>query len=153
MKKLLVTGAIVLSSIFSVSTMAQMSDEDAAAAVKRRQSIFQVLAFANGPLGQMARGADFDADAAKLAAERVAMLAPMIPGMFAADTRSNGVETRAADTIWESQDDFAQMAMDLVDGANAALGILESQGASGVRQAVGQIGPKCGACHDRFRLD
>jgi len=153
MKKLLVTGAIVLSSIFSVSTMAQMSDEDAAAAVKRRQSIFQVLAFANGPLGQMVRGADFDADAAKLAAERVAMLAPMIPGMFAADTRSNGVETRAADTIWESQDDFAQMAMDLVDGANAALGILESQGASGVRQAVGQIGPKCGACHDRFRLD
>jgi len=153
MKKLLVTGAIVLSSIFSVSTMAQMSDEDAAAAVKRRQSIFQVLAFANGPLRQMARGADFDADAAKLAAERVAMLAPMIPGMFAADTRSNGVETRAADTIWESQDDFAQMAMDLVDGANAALGILESQGASGVRQAVGQIGPKCGACHDRFRLD
>jgi len=153
MKKLLVTGAIVLSSIFSVSTMAQMSDEDAAAAVKRRQSIFQVLAFANGPLGQMARGADFDADAAKLAAERVAMLAPMIPGMFAADTRSNGVETRAADTIWESQDDFAQMAMDLVEGANAALGILESQGASGVRQAVGQIGPKCGACHDRFRLD
>jgi len=153
MKKLLVTGAIVLSSIFSVSTIAQMSDEDAAAAVKRRQSIFQVLAFANGPLGQMARGADFDADAAKLAAERVAMLAPMIPGMFAADTRSNGVETRAADTIWESQDDFAQMAMDLVDGANAALGILESQGASGVRQAVGQIGPKCGACHDRFRLD
>lgn len=154
MKKLFVTGAIILSSIFSVNAMAQMSDEDAAAAVKRRQSIFQILSYANGPLGQMARGADYDADAAKLAAERVAMLAPMIPGLFAAaDTRANGVSTRAADTIWDNQDDFAQLAQDLVDGANAALGILESQGASGVRQAVGQIGPKCGACHDRFRLD
>jgi len=153
MKKLLVTGAIVISSIFSAGAMAQMSDEDAAGAVKRRQAIFQILSYANGPLGQMARGGDFDAEAATLAAERVAMLAPMIPGLFAADTRSNGVESRAADTIWDSQTDFAQLAMDLQEGAEAALEILQSQGASGVRQAVGQIGPKCGACHDRFRLD
>jgi cytochrome c556 len=130
-----------------------MSDEDAAAAVKRRQSVFQMLSFANGPLGQMARGGDFDAEAASLAADRVAMLAPMIPDLFAmADTRSNSVTTRAADTIWDSQADFAQLAQDLVDGAMAAKEILASQGAAGVREAVGQIGPKCGACHDRFRL-
>ena len=153
MKKLLVTGAIIASSIFSVGAMAQMSDEDAAAAVKRRQSVFQMLSFANGPLGQMARGGDFDAEAASLAADRVAMLAPMIPDLFMADTRSNGLETRAADTIWDNQADFAQLAQDLVDGAMAAKEILASQGAAGVRQAVGQIGPKCGACHDRFRLD
>ena len=153
MKKLLVTGAIIASSIFSVGAVAQMSDEDAAAAVKRRQSVFQMLSFANGPLGQMARGGDFDAEAASLAADRVAMLAPMIPDLFMADTRSNSVTTRAADTIWDSQADFAQLAQDLVDGAMAAKEILASQGAAGVREAVGQIGPKCGACHDRFRLD
>lgn len=155
MNKLLVTGAIILSSIFSVGAVAQLSDEDAAAAVKRRQSVFQMLAYSNGPLGEMARGGDFNAEAATLAAERVAMLAPMIPELFAmADTRSNsGFTTRAADTVWDNQADFAQLAQDLVDGANAALEILQSQGASGVRQAVGQIGPKCGACHDRFRLD
>jgi len=153
MKKLLVTGAIIASSIFSVGAVAQMSDEDAAAAVKRRQSVFQMLSFANGPLGQMARGGDFDAEVASLAADRVAMLAPMIPDLFMADTRSNGLETRAADTIWDNQADFAQLAQDLVDGAMAAKEILASQGAAGVREAVGQIGPKCGACHDRFRLD
>lgn len=154
MKKLIVTAAFIVSSILSYNAMAQMSDEDAAAAVKRRQSVFQLLAFSNGPLGQMARGnMDFDADAAILGSERIIMLAPMIPELFAADTRSNNVDTRAADTIWDNQDDFAQLAQDLVDGANAAIEILESQGANGVRQAVGQIGPKCGACHDRFRLD
>jgi|SRR6056300_1376370 cytochrome c556 len=153
MKKLIITGAIILSSIFSINAMAQMSDEDAAAAVKRRQAVFQLLAFANGPLGQMARGADFDADAAILGSQRIIMLAPMISELFAADTTGNDVTTRAADTIWSSQEDFAQLAQDLVDGATAAIEILESQGASGVRQAVGQIGPKCGACHDRFRLD
>ncbi|NDA09031.1 MAG: cytochrome c [Alphaproteobacteria bacterium] len=120
MKKLLVTGAIIASSIFSVGAVAQMSDEDAAAAVKRRQSVFQMLSFANGPLGQMARGGDFDAEAASLAADRVAMLAPMIPDLFAmADTRSNSVTTRAADTIWDSQADFAQLAMDLQDPENS----------------------------------
>ena len=153
MKKLIITGAIILSSIFSINAMAQMSDEDAAAAVKRRQAVFQLLAFANGPLGQMARGADFDADAAILGSQRIIMLAPMISELFAANTTGNDVTTRAADTIWSSQEDFAQLAQDLVDGATAAIEILESQGAGGVRQAVGQIGPKCGACHDRFRLD
>ena len=101
----------------------------------------------------MARGADFDADAAILGSQRIIMLAPMISELFAADTTGNDVTTRAADTIWSSQEDFAQLAQDLVDGATAAIEILESQGAGGVRQAVGQIGPKCGACHDRFRLD
>lgn len=156
MKKLLVTGAIVISSMLSVNTMAQMSDEDAAAAVKRRQSVFQLLSFSNAPLGQMARGnMEFDKDKAMLGLERITVLAPMIPEVFAAaDTHMNkSVETRAADTIWENQADFAQLAQDLVDGAEAAMEILENQGADGVRQAVGQVGPKCGACHDRFRLD
>jgi cytochrome c556 len=153
MKKLIITGAIILSSLFSINAMAQMSDEDAAAAVKRRQAVFQMLAFSNGPLGQMARGADYNAEAAILGSQRVAMLAPMIAELFAADTTGNSVTTRAADTIFGNQADFAQLAQDLADGANAAIAILEEQGASGVRQAVGQIGPKCGACHDRFRLD
>ena len=151
--KRLITGAIILSSLFSFNAMAQLSDEDAAGVVKRRQSVFQLLAHSNGPLGQMARGADYDEAAAMQAADRVAFLAAMIPELFTTDTRSNDVTTRSADTIWDSQEDFAQLAQDLVDGANAAKEILQSQGASGVRQAVGQIGPKCGACHDRFRLD
>ena len=155
MKKLIVTGAIVLSSVFSFNAMAQMSDEDAAAAVKRRQSVFQLLSFANGPLGGMARGAEYNADAAMLGLDRIIMLAPMIPEVFgAADTRGKmGLTTRAADTIWDNQADFAKLAQDLVDGATAAKEILASQGAAGVRNAVGQVGPKCGACHDRFRLD
>lgn len=153
MKNLIFTGAFILSSIFSFNAIAQMSDEDAAAAIKRRQSVFQVLAHSNGPLGAMARGGDFDAAAATRAAQRVAMVAPMIPEVLAADTRGAAGTTRALDAIWGSQDDLAALAQDLADGANAALAILESQGADGVREAVGMIGPKCGACHDRFRSD
>ena len=155
MKKLIITGAIILSSLFSINAIAQMSDEDAAAAVKRRQSVFQLLSFSNGPLGGMARGGEFNAEAAILGSQRIITLAPMIPELFAAANTSgnSSVTTRASNEIWDSQEELAQLAQNLVDGATAAIEILQSQGESGVREAVGQIGPNCGACHDRFRLD
>ena len=153
MTKHIFTGAFILSSLFSFNAIAQMSDEDAAEAIKRRQSVFQVLAHSNGPLGAMARGGDYNAEVATRAARRVAMVAPMITEVLTPDTRGAAGTTRAIDAIWGNQADIAQLAKDLEDGANAALAILESQGAAGVREAVTMIGPKCGACHDRFRSD
>ncbi|MDT8399271.1 MAG: cytochrome c [Pseudomonadales bacterium] len=133
--------------------MAQMSAEDAHDAWERRHAVFELLSFSNAPLGGMARGAEFDQAVAARSAERIIMLAGMIPELFVPDTRGSGVETRAADTIWDNKADFDKLAADLADGAAAALEIINTQGASGLRNAVREIGPKCGACHDRFRLD
>jgi cytochrome c556 len=87
---------------------------------------------------------------------RVAMLASMIPEVTAADTSgpaSAGIKTRASNTIWTSKADFDKLAADLGAGAAAALEILNTKGEAGVKDAVAAIGPKCGACHDRFRMD
>lgn len=154
MKRTILSGAALLASLMSFNAMAQdVSEEDAQGALAQRQGLFQIMAFSNGPLGQMARGAEFDKEAAIQGTERVIMLAKMIPEVFAVDTSGHDLDTRAMDSIWANQDDFQELAMDLVDGAEAALEILENQGEDGVRQAISQIGPKCGACHDRFRLD
>jgi len=156
MKKIAFAGAALLSALVSFNAIAAQPspEEQAAAAVANRQAVFKLLAVSNGALGGMARGAEFNADVAKLGTERVAMLAGMIPELFAQDTTSfTGITTRSATTIWANKADFDAMAQDLVTGANEALGILDSQGEAGVRAAVGAIGPKCGACHDRFRLD
>lgn len=156
MKRIALTGAVVLSSLLSFNLMAaELSPEQQAAkAVTDRQAVFKLLAVANGPLGGMARGGAYDAATAKLSAERIAMLAGMIPALFAADTSAaTNVTTRAATTIWGSKADFDALAADLAAGAAEALSILDAQGEAGVRAAVGAIGPKCGACHDRFRLD
>ena len=157
MKRIAMTGALLLSSLVSFNAVAaELSpEEQAAAAVENRQAVFKLLSVANGVLGGMSRGAPYDAEAAILATERVEMLACMIPGLFAAETTgvNHGAETRAADTIWGSKADFDQLAADLAAGAVQAREILTSKGEAGVREAVGAIGPKCGACHDRFRLD
>lgn len=153
MKRFLITGAAIIGSLISVNSMAQMSEEDAAAAVAQRQAVFQLLAYSNGPLGMMARGAEYDEEAAIKGVERIIYLSEFIPEVFAADTTGSGVDTRALDSIWGSKADFDGLAADLTAGAEAALEILQTQGADGVRAAIGEIGPKCGACHDRFRLD
>ena len=153
MKRIFLTGAALVASLMTAGVSAQMSEEDAQTAVDQRQAVFHLLAFSNGPLGQMARGADFDEEAVIKGTERLIVLAEMIPELFAADTRGSGVESRALDSIWTSKADFDGLAADLGTGAEEALEILKTQGASGVRPAISKIGPKCGACHDRFRLD
>ncbi|MBN4053412.1 cytochrome c [Haliea sp. AH-315-K21] len=35
----------------------------------------------------------------------------------------------------------------------AAIDLINSQGADGVRSAIQQVGPTCGACHDAYRAE
>lgn len=158
MKRIAFTGAVLLSSMLSINVMAAAEptpEEKAAADIATRQAVFKLLSFSNGALGGMNRGAPYDAAAAKLGAERVAMLAGMIPAVFANDTTktAGAAKTRASDTIWASKADFDKLAADLEAGAKSALEILNTKGEAGVKEAFAQIGPKCGACHDRFRLN
>lgn len=156
MKKMIITGALLLGSIVSFSaTAAQMSEEEMQQkAVSDRQAVFKLLGVSMGPLGGMARGGEYDEAAALQSAQRIIGLSGMITELFATDTSgASGLTTKAQDGIWGSMDDFDGLAADLTAGANQALEILNNQGADGVRAAVGAIGQKCGACHDRFRLD
>lgn len=155
MKRIALTGAVLLSSLLSfTATAAELSpEEQAAQAVANRQAVFKLLSFSNAPLGVMARGGEFNQEAAITAIERIAVLGGMIPALFETNTVGKGIDSRSADTIWNAKADFDQLAADLVTAANEAKATIESQGAAGVVGAVRSIGPKCGACHDRFRLD
>lgn len=157
MKRALLIGAAVLGSLISFNSIAQRGmspEQQAAAATDNRQSVFKLLAFTMGPLQGMMRGGDFDQEVAVTALERIQTMAPMIPELFAAmDTTSFDVETRALDTIWTDMAGFEEAASNLQMGAGEALSIINSQGADGVRAAVQQVGPMCGACHDSYRAE
>jgi len=155
MKRVILISAAIISTLISFNSFAQrMSpEEQAQAAVESRQAVFKLLAFSMGPLQGMARGGDFDQAVAVQALERIQTLAPMIPELFAADTTDYDFETRALDSIWGDMDAFADAANNLVMGANAAMDIINSEGAGGVRNAIQQVGPTCGACHDAYRAE
>jgi cytochrome c556 len=155
MKRIILISAAILSTIISFNTFAQrMSpEEQAEAAIGSRQAVFKLLAFSMVPLQGMARGGDFDQAVAVQALERIQTLAPMIPELFANDTTDYDFETRALNSIWGDMGGFANAANDLSMGAAAAMDIITSQGADGVRAAIQQVGPTCGACHDAFRAE
>ena len=127
-------------------------EQQAAAAVKLRQGLFDVQSYAFMPVGAMMKGAPFNAQAAETAAKRIQMTSSMIPEVFMKDTRQfTGIKTRALEGIWTNKADFDQKAHDL---QQAAAG-LEMAAASGDKsetmKAAVAVGKACGACHDQFR--
>ena len=155
MKRIILISAAIISMLISFNSFAQRMtpEEQASAAVGTRQAVFKLLAFNMGPLQGMARGGDYDEAVAVQAIERMQILASMIPEVFANDTTTYNLETRALNGIWSDIDGFTSAAHNLSMGASEALSIIDSEGADGVRNAIQAIGPNCGACHDEFRAE
>ncbi|HTQ99278.1 MAG TPA: cytochrome c [Candidatus Acidoferrum sp.] len=151
MKRIALTGAVLLGAALSFNAIAAAPptpEEKAAADITDRQAVFKLLRLSNAALGAAARANN--ADAAKVALDRMQMLAKMIPEVLTSDTRAfKATKTRASDTIWDNKADFDKLAGDL----QATLKEVADKGAAGLASAAQTIGPKCGACHDRFRLN
>lgn len=123
----------------------------AAAAVKLRQSLFDVQNYSFVPMTVFLKGGPFDAAAAVTAAQRIQITSSMIPEVFKVDTRNAKVTTRARDGIWTSMADFIQKAKDLQNAA-ANLETAAKTGDAGMtKQAAIAVGKSCGSCHDEFR--
>jgi cytochrome c556 len=123
--------------------------------VKLRQGAMRLLSFANGPVGGMLRGTvPFDAAAAKQAADRVAVIAPMLPGVFATDTSAaSGVETEALPAIWTNKADFDMKAANLLAAAQALSAAAATGDQAATMAAAGPVGQACGSCHDDYRAE
>lgn len=158
LKKLTGTALIALASVVVMTASAQQDEptpqELAAAATETRQAVFKLLAFNMGPIGAMARGAEFDAELAERNARRIAALAPMIPELFAAnDTRQFSVDTEALPVIWDNITDFQQKAMDLEAAANTFAGVASGGDRNQTIGAIRAFGATCGNCHREYRVD
>lgn len=144
---------LVFTSFFSINALAQLSQDEALDAVDRRQALFKMIGYNNRILGEAWRSGEFDEASVVRGTQLIAMLAEIIPALFEIDTHENsGLVTKASSLIWDNQEEFVGLADNLVAGANEAVEILQTQGASGVKSAIDKISVNCGACHDRFRI-
>lgn len=158
MKRILVlvsSMAILASGLLSTVSAqdAPTPEQQAAAAVDTRKSVFKLLRFNLIPLVGMARGAPFDAELAEKNGRRIAALAPMIPDLMANDTRGFDVETTALDKIWDNQPDFASKAQALADNATAFAEAAATGDQGATLGAFRALGGSCGNCHDNYRVD
>ena len=147
--------AMIASSIVFTSYAQDMTpEEQAAAAVDQRKSLFKTIRYNLGPIAGMAQGAPFDAEVAERNARRIAVMATMIPEMLAVDTSAfDNIETTALDTIWDNQDDIAAKAQALIDNANAFADAAATGEMGATLGAFRAFGGSCGNCHDTYRVD
>ena len=122
-------------------------------AIDARQAVFKLIANQNGPIGAMFRpNGTFDAALAARNAERVKMLAEMIPELFARDTREyKEGNTKALDGIWTSPADFKAKADALVAAADGVMMAAKTGDKDATQKANAEIGKSCGGCHESFR--
>ncbi|SVB46546.1 uncharacterized protein METZ01_LOCUS199400 [marine metagenome] len=153
----LISVFLILGSGFFFTAFAQDApspEEQAAAAVDQRKSLFKTIRYNLAPIAGMAQGAPFNAQVAERNARRIAVMATMIPEMLAVDTSAfDDIETTALDIIWENQDDIAAKAQALIDNASAFADAAATGDMGSTLGAFRAFGGSCGNCHDTYRVD
>ena len=153
----LISVFLILGSGFFFTSFAQDApspEEQAAAAVDQRKSLFKTIRYNLAPIAGMAQGAPFNAQVAERNARRIAVMATMIPEMLAVDTSAfDDIETTALDIIWENQDDIAAKAQALIDNASAFADAAATGDMGSTLGAFRAFGGSCGNCHDTYRVD
>ena len=145
---------IAFSMAFTSYAQDMTPEEQAAAAVDQRKSLFKTIRYNLGPIAGMAQGAPFDAEVAERNARRIAVMATMIPEMLAVDTSNfDNIETTALDSIWDNQDDIAAKAQALIDNANAFADAAATGEMGATLGAFRAFAGSCGNCHDTYRVD
>ena len=145
---------IVCSMVFTSYAQDMTPEEQAAAAIDQRKSLFKTIRYNLGPIAGMAQGAPFDAEVAERNARRIAVMATMIPEMLAVDTSTfDNIETTALDSIWDNQDDIAAKSQALIDNANAFADTAATGEMGATLGAFRAFGGSCGNCHDTYRVD
>lgn len=146
---LIVAGTVAASSLAYA-----LDQEQAEKATEVRQAALKVIGWNIGPMGAMAKEEiPYDAERFALHAERIAVLAGMLPEAFQADTRSNPVDTEALDAIWDDFDAFKKLANAAEEKALKAAAIARNEGFADARAALGELGQACKDCHEKFRED
>lgn len=148
-------ATLALASTLAMSQGAPPSPEaQAKTAIETRQSAFKLISHQFGPVSGLLRGqsAPFDAPAVALNAERIQMLAGMLPELFERDTREfKNINTLALDGIWASQQEFKSKADALAKAAGTLAAAAKAGDRAAATAAAGEVGRACGSCHDDFR--
>lgn len=126
----------------------------ARSAIDNRQAVFKLIGTQSGAIGGLNRPNAPAPDLAAVArsAERIQVLAGMIPELFERDTREfKTLNTVALDGIWNSQADFKTKSDALASAAGKVAAAAKTGDRAATTAAAGEIGRACGSCHDAFR--
>ncbi len=152
MLKTCLAASVVLVAYTSSAVAAEAtSQKHAEAAVKYRQSLFQLIKSNMAPLGGMAKGAiPFDESVMAKNAMRIEQLSDMLSDYMSVDTRKFDVETEAKAKIWDNTDDVESKIARMQKAAANLQAVVAAKDKDNYRAAIGDIGGSCKSCHDEY---
>jgi cytochrome c556 len=122
------------------------------AAVDYRIALMRVAQGTMAPIALMGRGrSPYDAAIVQRNADRLAVLASMVPDAFEKDTSASGIKSAALPTIWKEKAEFLKFAADYQAKANEMQAAAKGGNEADVKKAIASAGTTCGACHDKYR--
>jgi cytochrome c556 len=153
--RLMKLGLAAVCAVAAVSAVqAQDGPSSDQKAIEARQAAFKLINFNWEPMTLMLKNQmKFDAALVQKNAARIEALGPMIPDLFATDTRGKaaGVKTRAREGIWGSAADFKAKNDDFMKAVAGLSTAAKSGDEKAFKQAAAAVGKSCGGCHDSFR--
>lgn len=148
-KALTMGSAMALLAVLAAPGFAEVNPEDA---IKYRKAVMTVQAWNLGPLAAMARGEiPFDPEVAVQSARNLDATSHMLLDGFTPG--SDVGQTRARPEIWDRWADFQEKAAAFESRAADLVAAADSGDAGAFRQAVGNAGSACRACHTDYRTD
>lgn len=128
-----------------------LSGEAATAAMDDRHEWFEELGDSFKVLNRQSKSDEPDMATVKEATALVASKSAELPSLFAEGTGPDAGETEAKANIWEEKDDFMAKAQDFHDAATKLNAMAMADNVAGFKEAFGETGGTCKACHDSYR--
>ncbi len=146
----LMVSAAVWGMAAAMPAAAQFAKTDDA--IKYRRAAFTVMGTHFGRVAAMANGRiPFDAKAAADNAE-IAFIASKLPFAGFVDGSDKG-DTKAEPKIWTEMDKFRGAATKMQEEMAKLNVAAKSGNLDAIKQAVGETGKSCKACHDAYRKE
>lgn len=153
MNKMLKTAILATATLGFVAAPV-LADKAAEKAVGARKAQMQLYAFNISQLGAMAKGAvEYNAEAAKAAAENLAALAALNGGpmwMQGTDSTAMPGVSRAKLETWTTYPKASNIGKALAEDS-AKLAAVAGNGLDALRGGIGPVGKSCKACHEGYR--
>jgi cytochrome c556 len=123
------------------------------AAIAYRQSVYHVILWNYGQMGEMVKGKKpYDAAEYGKRAERVAALASQLEEGFIPGS-SGRESTEAKAEIWTSWDDFKSKMGDFERESRALAGVAKTGTFDDVKAQHAKVSAACKACHEKYKAD
>lgn len=146
--------ALVLlgAALLSAPALAAPPSE-AEQAIEYRMAVYQVIGWNFGPLkGAVTGKIPYDKDAFALHAQRIAMMAPMLPEGFPKGSYVAG-KTEAKPLIWEKRAEFDELLKKLATESANLADIAKTGDLAKIKPAFAELGKVCKTCHEKFRKE